>query len=408
MSGPNGLLRFMARRILPGPAAATGRPADGPARPDGTVVWLHGGSGSRPAAIIELGKRLVASLPNVHVLITGAEPQTPEPPPPLLGTASPGDAASDVRAFLARWSPAAAVFTGAVTYPNALADLGAAGVPICLADASLPASALRTLRWTPGMRRAVFSHVGTVLTQRREDAETFEKLGLPTDRIETVGTIEEGAPPLPASDAELADLAGAFAGRPTWLAAGITEAEEDAVIGAHRRVTQLSHRLLLVLVPSRPERGPTLSARLEEQGWRVALRSEGDEPAGDCQIYIADTEGEDGLWYRLCPVTFLGGTLAPDGGPGRDPCGPATLGSAILGGPAGTSYRWRLTRFLAAGGARTVASDEGLGDAVADLLAPDKAAEMARRAWEVTSDGAEATDRVIAFVREALDPKAQG
>ena len=408
MSGPNGLLRYMARRILPGPAARAGRPGGSVGRPDGPLVWLHGGTGSRPVAILELGKRLAAALPKVSVLVTSADPQAPDPTPPLLGTASPGDSASDVRAFLDRWSPAAAVFTGGVSYPNALLDLGAAGVPVCLADASLPASALRSLRWAPGMRRAVLSHVGAVLTQRREDAEAFEKLGLPADRIATVGAIEEGAPPLPANDAELADLAGVFAGRPTWLAAGVTEAEEDAVIGAHQRATQLSHRLLLVLVPSDPERGLLLSARLEEQGWRVALRSEGEDPSVDCQIYIADTEGEDGLWYRLCPVTFLGGTLAPDDGPGRDPCGPATLGSAILGGPANTAFRWRLTRFLAAGGARTVASDEALGDAVADLLAPDKAAEMARRAWEVTSDGAEATDRVIGFVRKALDPKAKG
>jgi 3-deoxy-D-manno-octulosonic-acid transferase len=398
----------MARRILPAPAAQAGRAAENAARPDGPLVWLHGGTGSRPAAILELGKRLAAALPKVSVLLTSADPQAPDPTPPLLGTATPGDSAGEVRAFLDRWSPAAAVFTGGVAYPNALLDLGAAGVPVCLADASLPATALRTFRWTPGMRRAVFSHVGAVLTQRLEDAETFEKLGLPADRIEVVGALEEGAPPLPANEAELSDLAGAFAGRPTWLAAGATEAEEDAVIGAHQRALQLSHRLLLVLVPSDPERGPMLSARLEEQGWRVALRSEGDEPAGDCQIYIADTEGEDGLWYRLCPVTFLGGTLVPDGGPGRDPCGPATLGSAILGGPASTSYRWRLVRFLAAGGARTVTSGEALGDELADLLAPDKAAEMARRAWEVTSDGAEATDRVIGFVRKALDPKARG
>jgi 3-deoxy-D-manno-octulosonic-acid transferase len=60
-------------------------------------------------------------------------------------------------------------------------------------------------------------------------------------------------------------------------------------------------------------------------------------------------------------------------------------------------------RFLAAGAARTAGSAEALGEAVADLLAPDRTAEMARRAWEITSAGSEVTDRVIALVEQVLD-----
>jgi 3-deoxy-D-manno-octulosonic-acid transferase len=46
-----------------------------------------------------------------------------------------------------------------------------------------------------------------------------------------------------------------------------------------------------------------------------------------------------------------------------------------------------------------------LGEAVADLLSPDRAAEMSRRAWEVTSQGAELTDRVLELLVTALDER---
>lgn len=404
MSGSSGLIRYIARRMLP-TAGSGADPATAPeARPEGALVWLHVGEGSRPAAVYELGQRLSGARPKLGVLVTTAQANAPPVPAPMLSAANPGDSASETRAFLTRWRPDVAVLTGLVAQPNALLDLGAAGVPVCLADAVVPAKAFRSLRWAPGVRRAIFEHVGAVITKHADEAEAFCRLGLPADRVEAVGALEEGAAPLPANDAELADLSELFTGRPKWLAVGVTPDEEDAVVGAHRQACQLAHRLLLVLVPADPDRGPALARRFEDTGWRVALRSDGDEPDTDCQVYVADTEGENGLWYRLCPLTFLGGSLG-EGGAGLDPCGPATLGSAILSGPANAAYRWRLSRFLAAGAARTVGSERALGDAVAELLAPDRAAEMARRAWEVTSEGAAATDRVIDFVTAALDDK---
>jgi 3-deoxy-D-manno-octulosonic-acid transferase len=119
---------------------------------------------------------------------------------------------------------------------------------------------------------------------------------------------------------------------------------------------------------------------------------------------VADVPGEAGLWYRLAPITFLGGSLLR-GGQGHDPCEPAALGSAILTGPDTGATGESFQRFLAAGAARTAGSAEALGEAVADLLAPDRAAEMARRAWEITSAGSDLTDRVIELVTQSLDER---
>ena len=48
-------------------------------------------------------------------------------------------------------------------------------------------------------------------------------------------------------------------------------------------------------------------------------------------VYVADTVGEMGLFYRLANIVLMGGTLVPIGG--HNLIEPAKLGAAILHGP---------------------------------------------------------------------------
>ena len=90
---------------------------------------------------------------------------------------------------------------------------------------------------------------------------------------------------------------------------------------------------------------------------------------------------------------------------GRDPFEPAALGSAILYGPNVSRYLPAYSRLASAGAARIVRDAETLAGAITRLSAPDQAALMAHAAWEVSSDGAEATDRLMNLVQDVLDLK---
>lgn len=113
---------------------------------------------------------------------------------------------------------------------------------------------------------------------------------------------------------------------------------------------------------------------------------------------------ELGLWYRLAPVTFMGGTLVP-GGSGRNPFEPAALGSAILHGPHPGPYPEAYALLAEARAARLVAGPDALAEAVTELIAPDRAALLAHNAWAASSGGAEVTDRVAGAVLAALDAR---
>jgi 3-deoxy-D-manno-octulosonic-acid transferase len=140
------------------------------------------------------------------------------------------------------------------------------------------------------------------------------------------------------------------------------------------------------------------------EDWGVALRRAEQYPDSETQVYIPDGS-EYGLWYRLAPVTFLGGSLAGDGC-ARNPMEPAALGSAILYGPNAGAYGPAFGRLGPARAARMVGSGGDLAAALGDLLSPDRAARQAEAAWTIASEGAEATAIVLKAIRAVMDGSA--
>jgi len=220
--------------------------------------------------------------------------------------------------------------------------------------------------------------------------------------ISVTGPFQEGAIALGYNESDREDLASLLRGRPVWLGAMIQPTELDTIMDAHRRVSRLAHRSLLVIVPDDPAEGLRFKARLRAQGWRVAVWSEGAMPEETTQVLLADTFGELGLWYRLAPITFMGSSLE-SGQWGRDPNEPAAHGSAILYGPNVRRYLSSYSRFAEAGGARIVRDSETLAGAVQRLIAPDQSAAMAHAAWDVASQGSEVTDKIMDLVQDTLD-----
>src|SRR5208282_6757803 len=99
------------------------------------------------------------------------------------------------------------------------------------------------------------------------------------------------------------------------IAAASTHAgEETAINTAHQRLRAKHSSLLTVIAPRHPARGASIAEIAKGAGLAVGLRSRGELPQQDVDVYIADTLGELGLIYRLAPIVFMGGSLASHGG----------------------------------------------------------------------------------------------
>jgi 3-deoxy-D-manno-octulosonic-acid transferase len=376
--------------------------AERPARPAGRLVWLHAPDGDSAARLLALARRLIEE--DGHTVLLTCPVALPVRPGPLVQP-PPAETPAEVRSFLDHWRPDLAVMADGEIRPALVDATAARGVPLVLVDGREPRLVHGRDGWYPGLLRGTLGVFAAIAVLDEGAARAFRRAGAPASRVRVLGRMERESIVLPCLEAERAAFARLLAARPVWFAAAVPEGEEGAVIEAHRRALRLAHRLLLILAPADPERVPALAARLEaEEGWGVARRAEDEEPTAEVEVFLGDT-GEMGLWYRLAPISWIGGSLA---GPGaqRDPMEAAALGSAIVHGPRPGPYGAALGRLGAARAARAVSSAADLGEAVADLLAPDRTARLAQAAWGVATDGTEVTDRVLALVRGHLEGAA--
>lgn len=374
------------------PAVAAEPP---PPRPAGRLVWLHLAPGMQTKGVAELARR-IGDEDGHAVLITAAE--APVAAGDALWQPPPAERAAGVRAFLDHWRPDAVFFAGGELRPVAQAELQRRGLPMAMIECGTPHLPDGRDRWFPGLMRAGLEQMRAIHAVDGMAARALQRAG--ADAIVT-GRMEEPSAALPCNEAERTALAHLLATRPVWLAAGLPEAELPAVLAAHRACLRLAHRLLLIVVPEDPARSDVIAPQIEaDEGWVTARRSVEEDPDPDVEVYFVDS-AEMGLWYRLAPITFLGGTLAgPDAL--RDPMEAAALGSALITGPRTGIWAKAVDRLGAARATRPVGTPAELAEALGELLAPDRAARLAQAAWSVSSDGAEATERCLNLMRNML------
>jgi 3-deoxy-D-manno-octulosonic-acid transferase len=378
----------------------------GQPRPAGPLLWFHAASVGESLALLELIRQMLDDREDLTILVTtgtvtSAGVMADRLPDRAIHQYLPLDARAFVRPFLDHWHPDVAVWTESELWPALICETHALGIPMLLLNARMSKASHDRWRFLRGMARSLLNRFDRALVQDDLTAIYLRRLGLPLDRMEVTGTLKEGAAALPVKSSDLEAMRVEIAGRPVWVASSTHPGEEEKVLEAHRIALRSNPRLLLILVPRHAVRGDEIAELLEAGDWTFTRRSAGDGPEAEAPVYLADTMGELGLWYRLAPVSFVGGSWEPIGG--HNPFEPAALGSAILHGPYVTNFVDIYQRLTEARAARLVSAPQSLAEAVDDLLSPDRAAAMAHAAWEVVSAGADVTERAKAVLLETLD-----
>lgn len=375
-------------------------------RPEGQLVWFHAASVGEAASLLELFRRLQQARPTLTCLVTtvtvtSAHFVAERLPENCIHQYVPLDIVPWIKRFLAHWRPDVAVWTESELWPAMLAETWDADVPMLLINARVSERSFRRWRLFSGVTRSLLARFDRILAQDDLASEQLQLLGAEPGRISVEGSLKEGAAPLPYDERERQQLARALAGRPVWLAASTHPGEEEIALAAHARARRALPMLALILAPRHPARGDALAEMLRGRGLSVAQRSKGEGLGADTDVYLVDTLGEMGLWYRIAAVAFIGGSLVDVGG--HNPFEPALLGCAILHGPHVRNFIDAYRRLAIADAAVLVRSEDELADALVATMAPDRAAAMASSAWEVVSEGAAVTDTVMAAIGACLD-----
>ncbi len=301
-------------------------------RPPGRLVWMHGVSVGESLSLLPLIDRLRTSRPDITLLTTSgtrasAEVLAQRLPASVIHQYVPLDLPGAAGRFLDYWRPEAAVFVESELWPNLILGAAARGTRLALVSARLSGGSLATWEHARGTALALFGAFELILARDPDAAEKLRELGA---RVDGVADLKLGAAPLPVDEVELKYLRASLAGRPMILAASTHAGEEALVLDAFARARSDEMHPVLVIAPRHIERASAITALANQHGLSTGLRSARADLAG-LDVYVADTIGEFGLFYRLARLAFLGGSLVPGLG-GHNPLEPARLSCPVVSG----------------------------------------------------------------------------
>jgi 3-deoxy-D-manno-octulosonic-acid transferase len=397
------LLRLRRRKEVAGRLAER-RGHEREPRPAGRLIWLHAASVGETMSILPVLAALQARAPALNLLVTTGTVTSAEllasrltPPGRVLHRFVPLDVPAWARRFLDHWRPDAAVFVESELWPNLLDACRRRRIPLMLVNARLSARSFARWARVPGFARHVLGGFTLIQAQSEADAARLRNLG--ARAVTAPGNLKFAALPLPVDAAMLADLRQRIDGRPVWLAASTHPGEEALVFAAHRTLAAAHPGLLTIVAPRHPDRGARLAT--EAGDLALARRGAGEGPP-DQGVWLADTLGEMGLWYRLARIAFVGRSLLPPGG-GQNPLEPARLGCAIAVGPHTGNFT-AVVQTLAEGGALHRLQDAaGLACWVDAMLRdPDAREVMGLAAAALASRYADLPDRTAAALLDLL------
>lgn len=362
-------------------------------RPAGDLIWIHAASVGEALSVMPLLGALLKSQPKANVLmttgtVTSAKLIAEKLPPRAVHQFVPVDEPGAVKQFLDHWRPNVALWVESELWPNLIWQTAERRIKMALVNARLSPASFRGWRRAPHLIRTLLQCFDVCLAQDHDSARRFEKLG--ANKVIVTGNLKLFAPPLSFDEKAFESLEQALDERPCWLAASTHAGEETIIAACHKELKDRWPNLVTIIVPRHPERGSAIVESLKEDGLSIACRTNSKSIAPELDIYVADTLGELGLFYRLAKLAFIGGSLVRHGG--QNPLEAARLGLPVLHGPHIFNFT-PIYRLMDRGKASvTVADGTALSKAVDNLLKDEgKRRDMAARAKNVVAG----TDAVL-------------
>ncbi len=341
-------------------------------RPPGTLLWIHAASVGEANSVLSLIQQLKKKFPLLHILlttgtVTSAALMKKRLPAGVIHHYAPVDTPEATERFIRHWLPDVVWFVESELWPN-LIDAGRRYYCLmALINARMSERSFYFWKKYHHAAHQMLSAFYLCFAQSEQDAARLRELG--ASQVITSGNLKYDAPTLPCNEGALLALRQMIAGRTVWLAASTHPSEELMAARAHRDLAQIHPSLLTIIVPRHPERGGDIARELAAYG-ATAQRSLRQPVTENTAFYIADTLGELGLFYRLCDVVFMGGSLVAHGG--QNPLEPAHLACAIISGSHTHNFQEVYQEMLAAKAVKRVDNEAQLSATTGTLLAnPD-------------------------------------
>ena len=286
-------------------------------RPTGRVVWMHAVGLGEVLALRPLIVGMQQVAPDLNFVITSTARSSAD----VLGQNLPAntvhqflplDGPTYMAKFLDHWQPCLSIWSEQDIWPGAIHDCATRDIPLAYVNGRMDNKSTAKRARLAGLYKKVFGLFDLITVQDEQTAENLSSLGGRDVRV--TGSLKPAAEPLSVDVGMLATLQVALEGRKIWVAAS-THCEDEAVlIDAQRELVKRDPSWLLILAPRAPARGDEIEGALVQAGLTCTRRSKGGQPDPSHSVWIVDSFGELGLWYRLAAAAFVGGSYGSLGG----------------------------------------------------------------------------------------------
>ncbi|MCU8201766.1 lipid IV(A) 3-deoxy-D-manno-octulosonic acid transferase [Vibrio vulnificus] len=307
-------------------------------------LWIHAVSVGESLAAIPLIKAIKEKTPGQVIVVTTTTSTGAEQIAKLGNLVEhrymPIDFAFAVRGFLKAINPAKMLIIETELWPNTLATVHKANIPIIVVNARLSEKSQQNYTKVQSLFNLIHPCLSKVLCQSQADADRFAKLGVPTSKLCVTGSIKFDihiSDEIKRQGVELRTLLGQQ--RPVWIAASTHKGEDEQVLDAHRQVLETHPNALLILVPRHPERFDSVFELCQTQGFETVRRTQANTIANSTQVYLGDTMGEMLVLLGAADVCFMGGSLVGDKVGGHNVLEPAALGVPVIIGPSYYNFK---------------------------------------------------------------------
>lgn len=304
-------------------------------RPEGKLFWFHGASVGESISMLPLINKLLETYDDAHIMVTTGTTTSAE----LMGKRLPERAFHQyipidnpvfTTRFIKHWHPDIVLWFESDFWPSMLSRIKHKNIPLILVNGRISNKSFKRWQQFDFICKDLLNCFSFCLGQSDEDAYRLKILGAKDTAC--LGNLKYAGQIMPIDEEKKSQILKEINGRTVWLASSTHEDEEIKIARFHNELKAIFPDLLLISAPRHPHRGAELQQKMQKDfGLTVSLRSKNEAILPQTDVYIADTIGELGIWYEICPIVFIGGSLIPHGG--QNFIEPSRYRDAIIVGP---------------------------------------------------------------------------